>query len=228
MNIQTAKRNNAGFTLLELLVVLFAAGLLGALGFSYYGQFSKVAKEAEAKTVLASAYAAEQTFAMSSGSFTDCLAQIGYAPMSLTNYYEVGFALDLTALCGSTHTEMCAQYRWRPEDSKMPAGNPKNLCINTPAHPKLFPSPFQNVAFDASAAASGKPATTSNGRPFYCPSPAGSPGGNPGNSNDQCKVSDWAHFKLGATGQISASNPTLYDSWQIDETKTLTHLISGI
>jgi len=220
MNIQTGKRNNAGFTLLELSVVLFAAGVLGLLGFSYYGQFSKVAKEAEAKTVLASAYAAEQTFAMSSGSFTDCLAQIGYAPMSLTNYYEVGFAPDLTALCGSTHTGMCAQYRWRPEDSKMPGGNPKNLCINTPAHPKLFPSPFQNVAFDASAAASGKPATTSNGRPFYCPSPA--------DSKNQCKVSDWAHFKLGATGQISASNPSLYDSWQIDENKTLTHLVSGI
>jgi type II secretory pathway pseudopilin PulG len=219
MNIPIAKRNNEGFTLLELSVVLFAAIILGVLGFSYFGQFSKVAKEAEAKTVLASAYAAEQTFAMSSGSFTDCLAQIGYAPMSLTNYYQVGFAPDLTALCGSTHTGLCAQYRWSPGDGKMPGGNPKNLCINTPAHPKLFPSPFQNVAFDASAAASGKPATTTNGRPFYCPSPT--------DSKAQCKVSDWAHFKLGATGQISASNPTSYDSWQIDETKTLTPLISG-
>lgn len=80
-----------GFTLIELLVTVSIIGLLLAVAIPSYQRYQMVARQAEAKVSLASAYTIESGFYAEQQHYTACLGAAGYSPSSTNRYYTSGF-----------------------------------------------------------------------------------------------------------------------------------------
>jgi type IV pilus assembly protein PilA len=92
MQKQMGLKNNQGFTLIELMVVVAIIGILSAIAVPNYQKFQGRARQSEAKTELAGIYTTEQAFAVEQGTFTTCLSDIGYTVDAAAKvYYTHGF-----------------------------------------------------------------------------------------------------------------------------------------
>ena len=83
-------RNNKGFTLIELMIVVVIIGILAALAIPRFSKASDRAKEKEADGVLKQVYTLQQTYYAQWGTYasdqTD-LETVGFeAPTTLKNY----------------------------------------------------------------------------------------------------------------------------------------------
>ncbi len=73
-------KNNKGFTLIELMVVVGIIGIITGIAVPSFQRFTAKAKQANAKTELSAIYGMEKAFFTEFGSYHPNLTVIGYAP----------------------------------------------------------------------------------------------------------------------------------------------------
>jgi type IV pilus assembly protein PilA len=82
----------AGFSLIELMVVVGIIGVLATIAIPQYSKFSSRAKQSEAKVNLGGIYTVEKAFFVEGSTYSTCLAQIGYEASGQQRRYAIGFS----------------------------------------------------------------------------------------------------------------------------------------
>lgn len=92
-NVKTKILNQAGFSLVELMVVIAIIGVLSSVAVPNYKKYQSKAKTSEAKIQLAGAYAALQTFYGDFSIYSNCLNYMGYNVADEVNnrYFVIGW-----------------------------------------------------------------------------------------------------------------------------------------
>lgn len=234
-------RNNSGFTLVELMVVVAMVGVLSAIALPNYYHFMAKARQAEAKIQLAAAYTAERAFAVENGSYTLCLWQAGYVPESSNRFYLVGTSVyNHTFLnCGPAGDNDCRRYNYTSSGdcTTTPGGCCNALNFNGSDTNPGWPAPLSSsdIMFSSNVTADG------SYKPFYDLFTGPSFGG----SGLDTQVTQ-NRFVIGAAGCIYPVNAPNYwtspipsalrstghaaaafDAWTIDENKTLINPYPG-
>ncbi|MDO9181763.1 MAG: prepilin-type N-terminal cleavage/methylation domain-containing protein [Bacteriovorax sp.] len=86
-----ALKNEQGFTLVELMVVVAIIGILSAIAVPNFKKYQAKAKQSEAKIQLAAIYSTEVGTSADYDTYGTCLTTMGYEA-SPRGYYLVGFA----------------------------------------------------------------------------------------------------------------------------------------
>lgn len=84
------RNNQAGFSLVELMVVVAIIGILASLAIPSIGKYMAKARQSEAKTQLSSLYTAEKAFFAEYTAYDSRFQAIGYSPEGKLRY-NVGF-----------------------------------------------------------------------------------------------------------------------------------------
>lgn len=85
------RNNQAGFSLVELMVVVAIIGILASLAIPSIGKYMAKARQSEAKTQLSSLYTAEKAFFAEYTAYDSRFGAIGYSPEGKLRY-NVGFS----------------------------------------------------------------------------------------------------------------------------------------
>jgi prepilin-type N-terminal cleavage/methylation domain-containing protein len=115
------KNLKAGFTLVELMIVVAIIGILATIAVPQYTKFQAKARQSEVKISLAAFQSIESSFATEHGSYTACIGNIGGGRDGTKFYYTIGF--DSTSAnatnCGPTSTasKPCLDYQWTYDGS---------------------------------------------------------------------------------------------------------------
>ncbi|MBS1970783.1 MAG: prepilin-type N-terminal cleavage/methylation domain-containing protein [Bdellovibrionales bacterium] len=84
------RNNQAGFSLVELMVVVAIIGILASLAIPSIGKYMAKARQSEAKTQLSSLYTAEKAFFAEYTAYHSMFGAVGYSPEGRLRY-NVGF-----------------------------------------------------------------------------------------------------------------------------------------
>ena len=104
-------KDQSGFTLVELMIVVAIIGVLSAVAVPNFKKYQAKAKTSEAKVQLAAAYTALQAFYGDFGAYGTCLAYMGFDPGNeyMSRYYGIGIlgagtetTLNGVAISGAT------------------------------------------------------------------------------------------------------------------------------
>ncbi len=87
------KKNQKGFSLVELMIVVAIIGILAAVAIPNYIRFQNKAKQSEAKGNLQGIFTAEKAFFAEWNTYTTRFDSIGYRPEGTLNYMT-GFFTD--------------------------------------------------------------------------------------------------------------------------------------
>lgn len=134
--------SQAGFSLIELMIVVAIIGILAAIAIPNYQNFQKKARQAEARIHLGGIFTGEKAYFGEYNSYTNNLIKVGYAPDGRP-LYNAGFtagaaevrgaadgagavlALDTNAVCAdATYGANCVQ--------QSAAGSPATAAIAIP------------------------------------------------------------------------------------------------
>ncbi|MFZ4713029.1 MAG: type IV pilin protein [Bacteriovoracaceae bacterium] len=100
-------KRDAGFTLVELMVVVAIIGLLSAVAIPNFKKYQAKSKTSEAKLQLAAAYSAMTSFYSDYDYYSVCLNIMGFDPSNEANqrYYAIGFGASMTGTQASADIE---------------------------------------------------------------------------------------------------------------------------
>ena len=120
----------AGFTLVELMVVVAIIGILATIAIPQYSKFQAKARQSEAKMSLSGIHQTELAYAGESQSFSSCLANIGFAREGGRFYYLVGFsnAVAVESGCGPDGGKFCNSHGWQPDSTTPGAWTDGTTC----------------------------------------------------------------------------------------------------
>jgi type IV pilus assembly protein PilA len=96
-------KDQQGFTLVELMVVVAIIGILTAIAVPNFKKYQAKSKQSEAKIVLAALYSVEVSAQADYDTFGTCLVDMGY-DQSPRGYYGVGFRAAATTANNSIIT----------------------------------------------------------------------------------------------------------------------------
>lgn len=206
---KVVRNSEAGFTLVELMIVVAIIGILAAIAIPNFQKYQSKARQKEAQIALAAIYTAEASVKGEFGTYTGCLTQAGYQPDGVKRYYSTGFDATAAAVAAcnvpGVTNENC--------NDLMTAGIGNAVGTNCTT---------LAIAFSAAltASAHGYAANMRSGAPGTTELEAGLAG-----APVSAAVATSAYV-AGAVGSVS--NGTLVDKWTINDGKALTNTLSGI
>ena len=234
-------KNQKGFSLVELMVVVAIIGILAAIAIPSYQKFQRRARQAEPKTMLSSIYSAQVTFIAEYGLGSPNLLQIGITPGGQVQYLT-GFAIDDNTLGTAAALNINLQTRTPgysgPVAEEIEFINTFNICeggngalgrahCNVPLGAK---NNTKGVALQASDVKGGCTNTGTGTCTFDPVAQSCTPSG----SGANCVSSDTGvaniarntvRFTIGSIGNIGGNED---DQWIMDESKNLTNVQNGV
>ncbi len=114
-------RNESGFTLIELMVVVAIIGVLSAIAVPNFKKYQAKSKQSEVKIQLAAVYTIEVGAMADYDSYASCLTDLGYDTPA-RGYYILGFAADVP---GNVEARggTCSSSATVAPDTQLKAGN---------------------------------------------------------------------------------------------------------
>ncbi len=88
-------KSQAGFSLIELMIVVAIIGILASIAVPNFQKFQRKAKQTEGKGLLASIYTAEKSFSSEWNTYVACVPEIGVTADG-KGFYSSGFATQTT------------------------------------------------------------------------------------------------------------------------------------
>jgi len=98
--MRVSVRNNKGFSLIELMVVVAIIGVLAAIAVPNVNKYIAKSRQSEAKTNLSSIYTSEKAFFAEYSAYHNMFGAIGYSPEGKLRY-NVGFAAATAVATGA-------------------------------------------------------------------------------------------------------------------------------
>ncbi len=95
----------AGFSLVELMVVVAIIGVLAAIAVPGYEGYIERAEKAEVKGVLSGIYTAEKTHYAQYETYSGDLSEIGLEPVPLKYFGRIGFGINIGGTAPSLYTQ---------------------------------------------------------------------------------------------------------------------------
>jgi type IV pilus assembly protein PilA len=191
--------NRAGFTLVELMVVVAIIGILATIALPQYSKMQAKARQSEAKLSLNSAYTAESSFSIENQSFTGCLANIGFGRDGTKFYYTIGFPSINNTTCGPDGQVSCLAYQ--------------------------FQAPQPTTSSTSSAWTAAASCQSGNNSTFFAANVRDGGAVNQTTAPNAGSVTK-ATFEVAAQGGILSGAAT--DAWTIDQLKNLINTTSGL
>lgn len=94
--------SNAGFTLVELMIVVAIIGVLSAVAVPNFKKYQAKAKTSEAKVQLSAAFTAQQSFYGDFGMYGNCFSYMGFNPARevKSRYFAIGIPMTQALVLG--------------------------------------------------------------------------------------------------------------------------------
>jgi len=92
MRTMSAKLNQKGFTLIELMIVVGIIGILVSIAAPNFSRYQSKARQSEAKIALAAVYGSEKAFYSEYAAYIGSMDAIGYSPEGARRFYSVGWS----------------------------------------------------------------------------------------------------------------------------------------
>lgn len=112
------RKKTSGITLIELMIVVVVVGILAAVAFPNYQEFTARAKRNEARAALLRLATNQERFYLNNNTFTTDLTDLGFATTpkatTETGYYEI----EVTAATASNFTATASYLAGGKEDGK--------------------------------------------------------------------------------------------------------------
>lgn len=151
------RNNQAGFSLVELMVVVAIIGILASLAIPSIGKYMAKARQSEAKTQLSSLYTAEKAFYAEYTAYHSMFGAVGYSPEGKLRY-AVGFTA-----AGAPDAGVANGYNTTPT---APGNSRTTLVYCGAAGAMANGCAMLNGATNAAPVAANIPATVLNGTTF--------------------------------------------------------------